>query len=133
MKIALACDHGGYPLKLTIEECATAMGHEVIDLVPKNTPGDDYPDFAERLGRSIIDGQAELGGYHGPVWRNIIGILTVFAHGLPCGCCLDVVWNGCPESNLTVFISINLTAVTMPVHFVPHARPVLEYTSNNIE
>ncbi len=61
MKIALACDHGGYPLKLTIEECATAMGHEVIDLVPKNTPGDDYPDFAERLGRSIIDGQAERG------------------------------------------------------------------------
>ncbi len=61
MKIALACDHGGYPLKLIINECVTGMGHTVIDLSPENTPGDDYPDFAEKLGRAITNSDAERG------------------------------------------------------------------------
>lgn len=61
MKIALACDHGGYPLKLEIKECVTAMGHEVIDLSPENLPGDDYPDYAEKLGRALVFLEAERG------------------------------------------------------------------------
>ena len=61
MNIALACDHGGYPLKLEVSECVMSMGHTVIDLGPENTPGDDYPDFAEKLGEAIVSGQAERG------------------------------------------------------------------------
>lgn len=61
MKIALACDHGGQPLKLTIQECILAMGHNVLDLSPENTPGDDYPDFSEKLGLAIANGEAERG------------------------------------------------------------------------
>lgn len=61
MKIALACDHGGYPLKLDIQECVRAMGHTIIDLGPENTPGDDYPDFTEILGLAITRGEAERG------------------------------------------------------------------------
>jgi ribose 5-phosphate isomerase B len=61
MKIALACDHGGYPLKSIVKECVHKMGHEVIDLVPENTPSDDYPDFAEKLGLAISKGEAERG------------------------------------------------------------------------
>jgi ribose 5-phosphate isomerase B len=37
------------------------MGHTVIDLGPDNTPGDDYPDFAELLGKAIVTSQAERG------------------------------------------------------------------------
>lgn len=61
MKIALACDHGGYPLKLTILECVKHMGHTIVDIDIENTPGDDYPDFAEELGKTIRNNTAERG------------------------------------------------------------------------
>ncbi len=61
MNIALASDHGGYPLKLVIKECVMAMGHTAIDIGPENIPGDDYPDFAEKLGQAISKGDAERG------------------------------------------------------------------------
>ena len=61
MKIALACDHGGYPLKQIIKECVAEMGHAITELGPENSPGDDYPDFAEKLGTAIANGEAERG------------------------------------------------------------------------
>ncbi len=61
MKIALACDHGGYPLKLIVKESILAMGHTVIDIDIENTPTDDYPDFAEKLGLAITKGEAQRG------------------------------------------------------------------------
>ena len=59
MKIALASDHGGFPLKNMIEECITSAGHSVIDLSPENIAGDDYPDYAEKIGEAINHGRAE--------------------------------------------------------------------------
>jgi ribose 5-phosphate isomerase B len=61
MNIALACDHGGYPLKKMILECMVALGHSVIDLGTNSTDCVDYPDYAEKLGRAITSGQAERG------------------------------------------------------------------------
>ncbi len=61
MKIALACDHGGRPLKEEIKECVVGLGHTVIDLSPENTPGDDYPDFAQKLGETIVKTDADRG------------------------------------------------------------------------
>ncbi len=61
MKIALACDHGGAPLKIIVQELVNGMGHTVIDLSPENIPTDDYPDFAEKLGKVIVEGEAERG------------------------------------------------------------------------
>ncbi len=61
MKIALACDHGGYPLKNSIKDCVIAAGHSVIDLGTYNTESVDYPDYAEKLGVSITKGDAERG------------------------------------------------------------------------
>ena len=61
MQIAVACDHGGYSLKNIIKECVEALGHTVIDLGTNSTESVDYPDYAEKLSRSIIGGQAERG------------------------------------------------------------------------
>jgi ribose 5-phosphate isomerase B len=61
MKIALACDHGGYPLKNVIKECVLECGHIVIDLGTDSTESVDYPDFAEKLGLAITQGEAERG------------------------------------------------------------------------
>ncbi len=61
MKIALACDHGGFPLKNVIMESVLANGHEVVDLGTDSTESVDYPDFAEKLGLVITRGEAERG------------------------------------------------------------------------
>jgi ribose 5-phosphate isomerase B len=36
-------------------------GHEVLDLGTDDTSPVDYPDFAEKLGRAVVDGQADRG------------------------------------------------------------------------
>lgn len=61
MRIAVAADHAGFPLKQTVLDEMARLGHEVVDLGTDNTDPVDYPDYAEKLGRSIIDGDAERG------------------------------------------------------------------------
>ena len=61
MKIAIACDHGGFPLKETVIEAVRAAGHDVLDLGTDSAESVDYPDFAEKLGRAIQNGDAERG------------------------------------------------------------------------
>lgn len=62
MKIALACDHGGFPLKQAIADTITALGHELLDLgAHKHDAEDDYPDFARYVGQSIQHGHADRG------------------------------------------------------------------------
>jgi ribose 5-phosphate isomerase B len=61
MKIALACDHGGFPLKEAIKECILADGFLVLDLGTDSLESVDYPDFAEKLGIAIVNGDAERG------------------------------------------------------------------------
>lgn len=62
MKIALASDHAGYPLKQHLVEYLTKQGHEILDLgVDTDKVPSDYPDAAEALGHAILDGRAERG------------------------------------------------------------------------
>ena len=62
MKIAIAADHGGYPLKQPLAELIRSLGHEVLDLgAHELDPKDDYPDFARYVGQSIQHGQADRG------------------------------------------------------------------------
>jgi ribose 5-phosphate isomerase B len=61
MKIAVACDHGGFPLKETILAAVRAAGHEPIDLGTNSAEPVDFPDFTEKLGRAIQKGEAERG------------------------------------------------------------------------
>jgi len=61
MRIVIAADHAGFDLKQIIAAYLRHLGHEVID---KGTDSDepvDYPDFAEALGKALIDGEAERG------------------------------------------------------------------------
>ena len=61
MRIAIACDHGGYPLKETVLAAVKDSGHEVIDLGAFDETSSDYPDFAEKIGQAIASGEAERG------------------------------------------------------------------------
>ena len=59
MKVAVACDHAGFPLKQTIMDVVSKAGHEVIDLGTDSTAPVDYPDFAEKAGRAIQRREAD--------------------------------------------------------------------------
>ncbi|MFN3742704.1 MAG: ribose 5-phosphate isomerase B [Anaerolineales bacterium] len=61
MKIAIACDHAGFPLKETILETVRQEGHQPIDLGTFSTESVDYPDYVEQVGRAIQHGEAERG------------------------------------------------------------------------
>ena len=61
MKIAVATDHAGFPLKSIVLEAVHAAGHEAIDLGTNSTDPVDYPDYAEKVGRAILSGEAERG------------------------------------------------------------------------
>jgi ribose 5-phosphate isomerase B len=62
MKIVIAADHGGFPLKADIVELLQQAGHEPIDLgAHEYIAGDDYPDYALLVGKAVQSGQAERG------------------------------------------------------------------------
>lgn len=61
MKIAIACDHAGFPLKDTAVEVIRAAGHEIIDLGTHSLESVDYPDYAEKLGLAVRNGEADRG------------------------------------------------------------------------
>ena len=64
MRVAFAADHAGAALKdALIRRLEDArLGHEYIDLGGDGSdPGDDYPDFAQRLGAAVQHGDADRG------------------------------------------------------------------------
>lgn len=61
MRIAIASDHGGFPLKDELVPFIRSLGHEVEDLGVHNLDPADYPDAAERVGVAIRNGLADRG------------------------------------------------------------------------
>ena len=61
MRIAIACDHAGYPGKDVVLRAVENAGHIPIDLGTHSTDSVDYPDFAVKLAQHIKMGEAERG------------------------------------------------------------------------
>ena len=61
MKVGVAGDHAGFPLKRELITEMTRLGHEVIDLGAHDERASDYPDFARLLGRAVVSGEVERG------------------------------------------------------------------------
>lgn len=61
MKLILASDHAGFPLKAELVRKLESEGHEVMDLGPFSTDSVDYPDYAHKLCRSLLLGNADKG------------------------------------------------------------------------
>ena len=62
MKLVIASDHAGFPLKEEVRAYLAKADHEVIDLGAFTCdPNDDYPDFAQRVGEAILAGEAPRG------------------------------------------------------------------------
>ncbi len=62
MRILLACDHGAFELKKEIEDYLAAQpGVEVINLGVDGPGSVDYPEYAQKLCRALLAGEAERG------------------------------------------------------------------------
>jgi ribose 5-phosphate isomerase B len=59
MIVAIATDHGGFPIKEAVIEAVREAGHELLDLGAYDQESTDYPDFAERAGLAIQQGKAD--------------------------------------------------------------------------
>lgn len=61
MKIALAGDHAGFPLKQYLAAELKKDGHEIVDLGAFDETPSDYPDFARMIGKSVAAKEVERG------------------------------------------------------------------------
>ena len=61
MKIAIGCDHGGYPLKQEVIDTIISAGHEPCDLGTCDVEPVDYVDFAVKVANAVVAGEADLG------------------------------------------------------------------------
>jgi ribose 5-phosphate isomerase B len=61
MRIAIAADHNGVPMKATLIDWLTAEGHQVDDRGTHGTEIVDYPPICADIGRQVLDGPAERG------------------------------------------------------------------------
>jgi ribose 5-phosphate isomerase B len=62
MRIGIAADHGGFPLKEQIAEKLRSAAHEVVDFgTAALVPQDDYPDVVIPLARAVAGGEVERG------------------------------------------------------------------------
>ena len=59
MKIAVACDHGGYRLKNVLMEEMKKQGYEVVDFGTYNEESCDYPDYAAKAAKAVANGECE--------------------------------------------------------------------------
>ncbi|MBI1845991.1 MAG: ribose 5-phosphate isomerase B [Candidatus Rokubacteria bacterium] len=61
MRIAIGCDHAGFPYKAAVIRALEADGHGLIDVGTTSTDPVDYPDYARLVGGAVRDGAAEVG------------------------------------------------------------------------
>ena len=87
--IAIASDHGGYPLKEHIKAYLAAKGITCQDFGTDSTDSCDYPDFGKAAAQAVASGQCEQGIV---ICTTGIGI-SISANkvkGIRCALCGDV-------------------------------------------
>jgi len=61
MKITIGSDHAGFELKKLLIDYLRQCGHEPLDVGTDSTTPVDYPDYAEKVGLSVLQGKSERG------------------------------------------------------------------------
>jgi len=89
MRIALGCDHAGFPLKEELRTHLEDRGHEVLDFGTFSTEPVDYPRFCVQAARAVADGRADralvLGGSgqgEQMVANKVPGVRAALCHDL---------------------------------------------------
>lgn len=60
-KIAIGCDHAGFPYKSAVKNLLDSLGIEVTDYGTNSPNSVDYPDFVHPVAKDVENGKVELG------------------------------------------------------------------------
>lgn len=60
-KMAIGCDHAGFPYKASIKKMLLAEGIEVLDYGTDSPDSVDYPDFVHPVAEQVEKGEVDLG------------------------------------------------------------------------
>jgi ribose 5-phosphate isomerase B len=60
-KMAIGCDHAGYPYKDRIKKYLQEQGIEVLDFGTDSAESVDYPDFIHPVAEKVEQGEAQFG------------------------------------------------------------------------
>jgi len=60
-KLAVGCDHAGFPLKGPLIQTLQSWGHDVKDIGTYSTAPVDFPDIAQALSNEILAGRCQRG------------------------------------------------------------------------
>ncbi|NPA16066.1 MAG: ribose 5-phosphate isomerase B [Deferribacteres bacterium] len=61
MKVVIGSDHGGYKMKEYVKALIADMGHEVEDVGTFSEESVDYPEYAFKVAKAVVDGRADRG------------------------------------------------------------------------
>ncbi len=61
MKIAIGNDHAALEMKREIMAYLQELGYEVINYGTDTSDSCNYPDYGEKVGRAVVDGEADCG------------------------------------------------------------------------
>jgi ribose 5-phosphate isomerase B len=89
MKIAIAADHAGYPLKAELVTWLSESDHEILDLGTDSEEPADYPPLCAAAGRAVIRGEAAIGIVLGGSGQGE-QIAANKVHGVRAALCHDV-------------------------------------------
>ncbi|MGA2144441.1 MAG: RpiB/LacA/LacB family sugar-phosphate isomerase [Bryobacteraceae bacterium] len=60
-KLAVGCDHAGFPLKGPLIQTLRSWGHAITDVGTHSTDPVDFPDIAQKLTGEILSGRCQRG------------------------------------------------------------------------
>ncbi len=61
MRIVIGSDHAGFPLKQTIIDHVTKLGHEVVDVGSYDEKPVDFPDIGRKVAAKVVSGEVDRG------------------------------------------------------------------------
>jgi ribose 5-phosphate isomerase B len=112
MKIAIGCDHAGFPYKDGLVALLQGQGHMMLDFGTHSPDSVDYPDFAHAVANAVEAGQADRGilicGS-----GNGVAITANKHQGIRCALC----WN--EELAALARQHNNANVIALPARFVP--------------
>jgi len=60
-KVYIATDHAGYALKAYVKEIVSDLGYESVDLGPDSADRVDYPDYAHKCAKAVLEDEKSFG------------------------------------------------------------------------
>jgi len=89
MKIAIACDHGGFELKKEIKKYLISENIEVVDLGTNSEDSVDYPVYGKLCAEAVASGKVDRGIVCCGTGIGI-SIAANKVKGIRCALCTDV-------------------------------------------